>query len=59
MPDPGMVAPSFEEAAQACDCSFATAKIRIHRARKRLQNECTFYTDQDQVLRCDRKQADG
>lgn len=50
-----------EETAQACGCSLATAKIRIHRARKRLrkalQDQCTFYNDENQVLRCDRKDA--
>ena len=36
-----------------------TAKIRIHRARRRLQEalnqECSFYRDEDNVFRCDRK----
>ena len=45
--------------ARVSDCSLATAKIRIHRARKRLrsafQDQCRFYRDRDQVLRCDRK----
>jgi len=44
--------------AEACGCSLATAKIRIHRARARLRealrSECDFYHDED-VLRCDRK----
>jgi RNA polymerase sigma-70 factor (ECF subfamily) len=47
------------EVARVSDCSLATAKIRIHRARKRLrsafQDQCRFYRDRDQVLRCDRK----
>jgi len=47
------------ETAAVCGCSLATAKIRIHRARKRLQQalekECTFYQDKEAVLRCDRK----
>jgi RNA polymerase sigma-70 factor (ECF subfamily) len=51
------------ETAAACDCSLATAKIRIHRARKRLrqalEKECTFYQDRDNVLRCDRKRPAG
>jgi RNA polymerase sigma-70 factor (ECF subfamily) len=45
--------------ADACGCSLATAKIRIHRARARLkkalQNECSFYRDSEDVLRCDRR----
>ncbi len=51
-----------EDVARISDCSLATAKIRIHRARKRLraalQDQCRFYRDRDQVLRCDRKGAD-
>jgi RNA polymerase sigma-70 factor (ECF subfamily) len=47
------------ETAEIAGCSTATAKIRIHRARARLkkalENDCTFYYDRDQVLRCDRK----
>ena len=47
------------QVAEINDCSTATAKIRIHRARKRLrealQNECRFYRDGDSVFRCDRK----
>jgi RNA polymerase sigma-70 factor (ECF subfamily) len=49
-------------AAQTADisgCSLPTAKIRIHRARLRLrealQQQCDFYCDGDNVLRCDRK----
>ena len=45
--------------AEACGCSLATAKIRIHRARARLRKalgqECVFYRDEENVLRCDRK----
>lgn len=45
--------------AEACGCSLATAKIRIHRARARLKSaldaECKFYRDDDGVFRCDRK----
>lgn len=51
-----------QTAAQVADiagCSIATAKIRIHRARRRLKQalneECRFYRDQDDVFRCDRK----
>lgn len=47
------------QTAEICGCSVATAKIRIHRARQRLgqalRQECTFYRDSDNVLRCDRK----
>jgi len=45
--------------AEACGCTMATAKIRIHRARARLkkalQSECDFYSDDEDTLRCDRK----
>lgn len=48
-----------EQTAEICDCSLATVKIRIHRARARLrkalQEQCEFYRDTDSVLRCDRK----
>lgn len=48
-----------EQTAEICDCSLATVKIRIHRARARLrkalQQQCEFYRDADSVLRCDRK----
>lgn len=47
------------QTAEVCGCSLPTAKIRIHRARLRLrealQQECDFYCDSDNVLRCDRK----
>ena len=50
---------SAEQTAEICDCSLATAKIRIHRARLRLklamQEQCEFYRDADRVYRCDRK----
>jgi RNA polymerase sigma-70 factor (ECF subfamily) len=49
-------------AAQVADvagCTLATAKIRIHRARRRLkdalEDECRFYRDDNNVFRCDRK----
>jgi RNA polymerase sigma-70 factor (ECF subfamily) len=48
------------QVAEVAGCSLATAKIRIHRARRRLkqalENECTFYRDDDNVFRCDRNQ---
>ena len=47
------------QTAEVCGCSLPTAKIRIHRARLRLEDalrqECEFYRDGDDVLRCDRK----
>jgi RNA polymerase sigma-70 factor (ECF subfamily) len=47
------------EVAEIAGCSLATAKIRIHRARARLQKalerDCTLYRTTEQVLRCDRK----
>jgi len=50
------------EVAEIVGCSIATAKIRIHRARQRLrkalEKDCTFYYDDDQILRCDRKGRD-
>ena len=45
--------------AEIVGCSVATAKIRIHRGRRRLQqalnDECRFYRDEKNVFRCDRK----
>ncbi len=50
---------SAVQTAEVCGCSMPTAKIRIHRARLRLrealQQECDFYHDANDVLRCDRK----
>jgi RNA polymerase sigma-70 factor (ECF subfamily) len=50
---------SAEQTAEICDCSVASAKIRIHRARLRLKDalkaQCEFYRDPDSVFRCDRK----
>lgn len=50
---------SAEQTAEICDCSVATAKIRIHRARLRLRRsleaQCAFYRDPDNAFRCDRK----
>lgn len=47
------------ETAEICGSSLPTAKIRIHRARLRLKEalgeECVFYRDSENVLRCDRK----
>jgi len=47
------------QTAEICECTVATAKIRIHRARLRLaealREECDFYRDADNVLRCDKK----
>jgi RNA polymerase sigma-70 factor (ECF subfamily) len=47
------------QVAGICNCSVATAKIRIHRARGRLkealQQQCRFYRDGDEVFRCERK----
>ncbi len=48
------------QVAEIVGCSVATAKIRIHRARRRLKQaldqECRFYRDENNVFRCDRKQ---
>jgi len=50
---------SAEQTAEICECSLATAKIRIYRARNRLktalQQQCCFYRDEENVFRCDRK----
>jgi RNA polymerase sigma-70 factor (ECF subfamily) len=50
---------SAKQTAEICDCSVATTKIRLHRARLRLKDElkrqCEFYRDPDSVFRCDRK----
>lgn len=47
------------QVAEITGCSLATAKIRIHRARRRLRQalneECRFYRDENNVFRCDRK----
>jgi RNA polymerase sigma-70 factor (ECF subfamily) len=47
------------QVAEVAGCSLATAKIRIHRARRRLkvalEDECRFYHNDDDVFRCDRK----
>jgi RNA polymerase sigma-70 factor (ECF subfamily) len=50
---------SAEQTAEICDCSIASAKIRIHRARRRLKkalkDQCEFYRDAESTFRCDRK----
>jgi RNA polymerase sigma-70 factor, ECF subfamily len=50
---------SARETATACGCTEATAKVRIHRARAKLKealrSECAFYRDEDNVLRCHRR----
>lgn len=47
------------QVAEIVGCTLATAKIRIHRARRRLKDaldeECRFYRGPDNVFRCDRK----
>lgn len=47
------------QTAEISECSVATAKIRIHRARSRLRKaleaQCEFSHDPDDVFRCDRK----
>jgi len=49
------------EVAEIAECSVATAKIRIHRARRRLKqalaDACTFYRDDENVFRCDRRRG--
>jgi RNA polymerase sigma-70 factor, ECF subfamily len=50
---------SAQQTAEICDCSIEAAKMRIHRARLRLQEalqgQCDFYRDPQNVFRCDRK----
>ena len=50
---------SIDQVAEVCACTVATAKIRVHRARRRLREtlseRCDFYRDDDSVFRCDRK----
>lgn len=50
---------SVAETAQILDISVATAKIRIHRGKKRLRealnNQCEFYSTAEGNIRCDRK----
>jgi RNA polymerase sigma-70 factor (ECF subfamily) len=51
------------QVAEIAGCSLAAAKIRIHRARRRLKqaldDECRFYRDEENVFRCDRKPSGG
>ena len=48
-----------KEVARILECSLDAAKIRVHRARRRLRARlaegCDFYHDEENVLRCDRK----
>ena len=48
------------QTAEICECSVATAKIRIYRAHLRLKQaltrQCELYSDADGALRCDRKE---
>lgn len=50
---------SIEQTAEICQCTVANAKIRLHRARRRLkealQRQCAFYRDDEGIYRCDRK----
>lgn len=50
---------SIEQTAEICQCTVAAAKIRLHRARRRLkaalQRQCAFYRDDEGTYRCDRK----
>lgn len=50
---------AIDQVAEVCACTVATAKIRVHRARRRLRDtldaRCDFYRDEDSVFRCDRK----
>lgn len=47
-----------EQTAGIIGCSLSAVKVRIHRARARLQRalqqQCSFYHDNDSVLRCTR-----
>ena len=51
------------EIAGVLDCSLDAVKIRIHRARQSLRTllteDCEFYYDERDVLRCDRRQSGG
>jgi RNA polymerase sigma-70 factor (ECF subfamily) len=52
---------SNKEIAEILDVSLETVKIRLHRARARLkkllQENCTFYRNERNVLACDVKTA--
>jgi RNA polymerase sigma-70 factor (ECF subfamily) len=49
------------EIAEILGCSLDTVKIRLHRARRKLEGAlgkgCEFYRDENNVLRCDRKSS--
>lgn len=51
------------EIAGILNCSLDNVKIRLHRARKRLQtilaSNCDFYRDENDVLCCDKKSCKG
>jgi RNA polymerase sigma-70 factor (ECF subfamily) len=51
------------EIAEMLDCSLATAKIRLHRARKKLKaalsTACQFSLDNRGVMVCERKSSDS
>jgi RNA polymerase sigma-70 factor (ECF subfamily) len=51
------------EIATMLGCSLATAKIRLHRARKKLKealdNACRFIRDERDVFVCERKPSSG
>jgi RNA polymerase sigma-70 factor (ECF subfamily) len=51
------------EIATMLGCSLATAKIRLHRARKKLKealdNACRFIRDERGVFVCERKPSSG
>jgi RNA polymerase sigma-70 factor, ECF subfamily len=50
------------DVAERCGCSDGAARVRLHRARKRLKQSltenCDFYKEADNVLRCCRKDGD-
>lgn len=54
---------SDRDVAAVLGLTVGAAKVRLHRARARLkaelERECTFYRDRENVLCCDRKDADG
>jgi RNA polymerase sigma-70 factor (ECF subfamily) len=51
------------EIAGILNCSLDNVKIRLHRARKKLQtilaSNCDFYRDENDVLCCDKKSCKG
>ena len=54
---------SDRDIAAVLGLTVGATKIRLHRARTRLKGElernCSFYRDPDNILCCDKKQADG